>query len=399
MIPFAELSQISIKAIFTNKARSFLTMLGIIIGVASVILLVSIGSGLQSFVTAQFESLGSNAIFVLPGKINPAGAGAGPPSANSKLTLQDARRIKNLGPPITGAIPLISHQTTVSYQGNTEVVEVVGTLPEYKDLRNTAAEKGRWFTNSENERGKKVALLGPTVVEKIYSGRPALKTEITLGDRKFSVIGITEKKGGASIGVDIDKRIYIPYLTAQKIFNLDNANVILVQAKDADAVKQSVKMIQKQLERRLSADDFTVLEQKELLSTIQQFLGVITVALGGIAAISLLVGGVGIMNIMLVSVTERTREIGLRKAVGAKSRDILLQFLFESISLSFTGGTIGLILGALGSLTLNRFLTTTVTPWSIAVAFGFSAMIGIIFGVAPAYKAARLDPIRALRYE
>ncbi len=400
MIAVPELLRIAWRAIVMNKARSFLTMLGIIIGVASVILLVSIGSGLQNFVTSQFESLGSNAIFVLPGDIDPSkGPQGGPPPTSSKLTMEHLNELRDLDEPITGAIALINRQTTVSYLDNEESIQIVGTQPEYETLRNTPVRTGRWFTESENQRARRVAVVGPSVIEKLFEGRPAIDADITINDRTFIVIGVTEAKGAGGPGVDLDNQIYIPYFTAEQVFDIENASLLLVQAQDSASVKQASRLVQRTLEKRLDEDEFTVLEQEELLNTIQQFLSVITAALGGIAAISLLVGGIGIMNIMLVSVTERTREIGLRKAVGAQFRDILIQFLLEAVTLSSIGGTIGLMLGALGSQVLNSFIQTSITPWSVVIAFGFSMFVGVVFGVAPAYKAAKLDPITALRYE
>ena len=243
-------------------------------------------------------------------------------------------------------------------------------------------------------------MLGSKAATELFGDSDPLGKTVTIEDIRYQVKGVlVSKGGGGALGADIDERVVIPFTTALRQFNQSRPFMLLVQATDQDAVVEAVRDIRRVLLKRLKADDFTVLEQKELLSTITQFLSVITVALGGIAAISLLVGGIGIMNIMLVSVTERTREIGLRKAVGATGRDILFQFLIESVIVSLVGGIIGILIGTAGSLALRSFIQTEVTLWSTVLASGFSALIGIVFGVAPAIRAARLDPIEALRYE
>src|SRR3989344_853674 len=391
---------LALRALRTNKIRSMLTMLGIIIGVASVILLVSIGTGLQAFVTSQFASLGSNKVFVLPGKVDLKRVGGRPTTPVSKFELDDVNDIIRSSDVITDVTPVLTQTGTVIYQGEIVSSEVFGVWENYFKMGNFSVEKGSSITQSDVERTRKVIVLGSKPAKDLFGDTDPVGKTVTLGEIRYQVKGVlVSKGGGGALGADIDERVVIPFTTALRQFNQDRPFMLLVEAVDQDAVVEAAGDIRRVLLRRLKADDFTVLEQKELLSTITQFLSVITVALGGIAAISLLVGGIGIMNIMLVSVTERTREIGLRKAVGATGRDILLQFLIESVIVSLVGGIIGILLGGAGSLALRSFVQTEVTLWSVLLASGFSALIGIIFGVAPAIRAARLDPIEALRYE
>jgi len=391
---------LALRALRTNKIRSMLTMLGIIIGVASVILLVSIGTGLQAFVTSQFASLGSNKVFVLPGKVDLKRVGGRPTTPVSKFELDDVNDIIRSSDVITDVTPVLTQTGTVIYQGEIVSSEVFGVWENYFKMGNFSVEKGSSITQSDVERTRKVIVLGSKPAKDLFGDTDPVGKTVTLGEIRYQVKGVlVSKGGGGALGADIDERVVIPFTTALRQFNQDRPFMLLVEAVDQDAVVEAAGDIRRVLLRRLKADDFTVLEQKELLSTITQFLSVITVALGGIAAISLLVGGIGIMNIMLVSVTERTREIGLRKAVGATGRDILLQFLIESVIVSLVGGIIGIVLGGAGSLALRSFVQTEVTLWSVLLASGFSGLIGIVFGVAPAIRASRLDPIEALRYE
>lgn len=393
-----EYMKLAIQALRTNKTRAILTMLGIIIGVASVILLVSIGSGLQAFVTKQFNSLGANTLFIIPGKVNLRSNG--PASPVSQFELSDVAAIERGSQHITVVSPIVTQQTTVTAKGNSASEQVVGVWENYFEVSKYEPASGDIIRQTDVERTRKVIVLGATAATDLFGDTDAVGKTVTLGGVRYDVKGVLlPKGGGGGLGVDIDQRVFIPFTTALRQYNLSKPYALLIQTKDESSVSQAAEDVRRILLKRLKKDDFTVLKQTELLNTISQFLSVITAALGGIAGISLLVGGIGIMNIMLVSVTERTREIGLRKAVGATPRDILIQFLIESVILSLLGGAIGIGLGMLGSRAINQFITTTVTPWSIVLSFGFSAAIGIIFGVAPAIRAARLDPIEALRYE
>lgn len=399
MIEVDETINLATKSIIRNKARSTLTMLGIIIGVASVILLVSLGQGLQSYLTEQFEQLGSNQIFVLPGQ-GFEGFGQGPPNfAGSKMTLTHVDDISKLGGPIKNAAADNETPALVKYKGESKVSTVAGISAAWMEMTSVEVGKGRKLTSGDINQSRNVAIVGQTVVEELFNGNNPVDKEITIGDVNFQVIGELEKLGTQSIGFDIDNFVIIPITSAQRVFGVDIVQTIIVQAKSTEEIAEAIDSVERYLLTQMDEDDFSVVDQSSLLDTINQILGVLTAALGGIAAISLVVGGVGIMNIMLVSVTERTREIGLRKAVGAKPSDILNQFVIEAVTLSILGGGIGILIGWGGSLLINRFFPAEVTFWAVALAFGVSAAVGIIFGVAPAVRASRLDPIEALRYE
>jgi putative ABC transport system permease protein len=391
---------LALRALRANKLRSLLTMLGIIIGVASVILLVSIGTGLQEYITNTFSSLGSNMIFAMPGKVDIKRAGGRPVASVSKFETTDVGDIMRSSTAIKTATPVTVSNAIISYKGNSTSVETSGIWPEYLTMRNYTIALGETMTQSDVERTRKVIYLGSKPAQDLFADADPINSFVTINDIRYQVKGVMNSKGGGGgLGSDVDNQAFIPLTTAFRQFDQTRPYILLIEATDQASVAQATEAVKKTLFKRLKEDDFTVLEQTELLNTINQFLGVITVALGGIAAISLLVGGIGIMNIMLVSVTERTREIGLRKAVGATPNAILIQFLIEAVILSLVGGFIGISLGFLGSLGLRSFIETAVSLWSIVLASGFSALIGIIFGVAPAIRASRLDPIEALRYE
>ncbi len=389
---------LALRSLRTNKIRSVLTMLGIIIGVASVILLVSIGTGLQTLITEQFASLGSNSLYIMPGKVD---LRSGPPGLNtSRFEVTDISDIIRDSSAISDVTPGVAQMALLHYKGNTTNTEVLGTWENYFAMQNFEADTGDIIRQSDVERTRKAIVLGSKPAKELFGEENPIGQYITIGDIRYLVKGVLVSKGsGGGFGGDIDNHAFLPFTTALRQFNLSRPMMLIITATDAEMVDEAAADAKRTLLRRLKEDDFTVLQQTELLNTINQFLGAITIALGGIAAISLLVGGIGIMNIMLVSVTERTREIGLRKAVGAPPNAILFQFLIEAMILSLVGGIIGIILGTLGSLALRAFIQTVVTPWSVLLASGFSAAIGIIFGVAPAIRASRLDPIEALRYE
>ena len=399
MIPISEITKLAVRSLFRNKSRSILTMLGIIIGVSAVILLVSIGQGLQSYITQQFELLGSNLVVVLPGKVGSGGALTGPNLAGSKLTLTDVDKLSRLGGAIQSVGAGIEMPSTISYLGKSKYTTTLGLTAEYQKMRNLTTSEGRMISDSDNRAGKNVVNIGPGLVDSLFGGINPIGKQVTVGGQKFQVVGVLSKIGSGGFGVDVNSFVVLPITTAQKLFGMKSVQSIGVKVTDKDTIPSAITQVKKELGKRLKEDDFSVVDSSSLVATINQILGVVTIALGGIAAISLIVGGVGIMNIMLVSVTERTREIGLRKAVGAKPRDILVQFLIESVTLSVAGGGLGVLIGFLGSLVINQFITTTVTFWSVALAFGVSAVIGIIFGVAPAARASKLNPIDALKYE
>lgn len=392
-----ELIRLAWKALTVNKLRSILTTLGIIIGVFAIILLVSLGSGLQAYITNQISSLGSNLLFVIPGREGGARTPGG--VLANKLLLSDAKtlsfRLKN----VANISPLVQKSATAKYGNRVDKgVSVAGASYNYNQIVNIKIEKGASFTQAQESSGAKVALIGATVVKKLFPGEDPLGKTLTVGPSRFTIIGILAKRGSI-FGMDQDNAITIPITVAQKEFNLTNVNVIYMSAKRPDLVpfvKQQATAI---LLKRLTEDDFNIQSQESTLSTINNITNVLSIALGGVASISLLVGGIGVANIMLVSVTERTKEIGLRKALGARRSDILKQFLLEAIILSLTGGIIGIILGIGASLLVSQFFVSEVTPWSVFLAFFFSVLVGVVFGVAPAIKASKLSPIEALRYE
>jgi putative ABC transport system permease protein len=397
-----EVLRLSLTALRANKVRSFLTMLGIIIGVAAVILLISLGTGLQNYITEQFESLGTDLLYVLPGQVGQEGASfsQGPPNfAGSKLSLKDARDLFRLGPPIVDASAVIEETASIKFGHTAKYSQVHGVMENFFKMTSMNMGEGRPLNKGDIEQQRKVAILGPSIKDKVFGDVQPIGQKILVGDTRYEVVGVAEKKGSSGLGSSFDDVTFVPLTTAQKQFNQENVMSIMIQVTDKQEIAEAKRITERFFLKRLKKDEFSVVDQASLLQTINSIIGVLTAALGGIAAISLLVGGIGIMNIMLVSVTERTREIGLRKAVGAKSSDILSQFLIEAVTLCLIGGAFGILIGAGGALIAQKFIPTTVPLWAVLLAFGFSAAVGIIFGVAPAYKAAKLDPINALRYE
>lgn len=393
-----ELFKVSLRSLWANKMRSFLTMLGIIIGVAAVITLVSIGAGLKIYITEQFEALGSNLIYVYPGDLS-SGFGERAMISQIRLERQHRQAIDRLDLPVEAISALVQVADQAKYKENTLKTIIFGVESTYARVVNVDLKIGRFFTEGEEERRRRVAIIGSQVAEEIFSGADPLGKNFFLGGSAFEVVGVLEEQGGGAMGSSsIDDTVIVPLKTAELLFGQENYSAIIVKAESETDIDQVKTEIKKELLDYFEEDDFSVLDQRQILNQIDSILGVLTLALGGIAAISLLVGGIGIMNIMLVSVTERTAEIGLRKAVGAQNKDILVQFIIESVFLSIVGGSIGVVFGFLGSLLIGSFLQTAVTPWSVFLAFSISALIGVIFGVAPARKAARLDPIEALRY-
>jgi len=404
-MPIKQLIRVAIKSLQTNKSRSLLTALGVIIGVASVILLVSVGSGLKDYITNQMQDMGSNLIMVMPGEIDldKMGVGGGAMSgafssmASSKLKLEDMDEVEKI-PQIEGAAAMIMASSPIRYKGESKSAQVIGTTENYINIRKTGFEKGSFFTKSEVNSGRKVAVLGYKVAEDLFGEENPIGEKVKLGEYRYQIMGVMEEKGGQG-EMSPDDKVFVPITTAQRQFDNDNISLILAQVRSGDEVSSTVPLVEEVLKQRLEEKDFTVLDQKEILSTVSSILDTLTLALGGIAAISLLVGGIGIMNIMLVSVTERTHEIGLRKALGATPEVILTQFLVEAVFLSVGGGIAGIIVGSGGALLLSKFMPATVTLWSVMLAFIVSAAVGIIFGITPARRASQLSPIEALRYE
>ncbi len=407
--------RIALRALSANKLRSALTMLGIIIGVGAVITLVSAGKGVENYVTSQFQSIGTNLLFVMPGRLDQGG----PPHrrrSGQPLTMGDAEAIADPFnvPDAIAVAPELSRFATVTRGKKEAFPQVRGITPEYEQVRNWHPQLGTFITEEQVAAHARVAVLGTSVVKRLFDENEyPLEQTIRINNIPFRVIGVMEERGGSGFG-DEDNAVFVPITTAQtRLFPSRSVSgdyqvsVIIVQAASEDRMAAAQKQITELLRERhriafLDDDDFTVINQADLISVFGEITGVLTLFLGAIAAISLLVGGIGIMNIMLVSVTERTREIGLRKAVGAKRRDILLQFLIEAMVLSTIGGIVGIMLGALGAQAISQLaegLRATVTLDSVLLATGFSAAVGLFFGIYPATRAARLNPIEALRYE
>ncbi|MFH0936839.1 MAG: ABC transporter permease [Candidatus Daviesbacteria bacterium] len=393
---------ISLESLKTNKIRSALTMLGVIIGVLSVILLISVGSGLQKYVTDQLEGIGSNLIIIMPGKVDlskmsEGGGGMGLNFMASKLETSDAKKLETNSPNIKAAVPGTAAQAALKYGDQKIYSEINGVTFNFSEVINSSLSEGDYFSEADDRAGKKVAIIGSEIAKKFFGSDLPISQRILIGENRFEVVGIFKSRGIG--GNNSQDSVAIPLLTARRIFNQDKVSAIYVKAVSSDKVDLAIEDTKLILGERLKDDEFTVLTQKDMLGAVSAILGTLTAALAGIAAISLIVGGIGIMNIMLVAVTERTREIGLRKALGATYKVILSQFLVEAVILSLTGGTIGVLLGSGISLLLSKVIPTQITVWSILLAFGVSALVGIVFGVLPARKAAKLNPIEALRYE
>lgn len=401
-----ELLKSSIRSVLKNKSRTFLTSLGIIIGVTSVILLTSIGNGLKKFVSDQFDSLGSNTVFIVPGQVfndkgGFSGQSGGGRIVSTRFKMTDVvtlkRNLKN-----SEILPLT--QASVDVKSSSALkknIALIGITADYGASNNTLPSKGngRWFTQDEEDKKSNLVILGHQIALDLFPTQNPLNKRVVIKGKTLKVIGIIDKKGSSFGGPNLDDYIFTPIgITFEFTGNQDLVQ-ILVKAPNKDSVETVKKEIKTILNKKYQTDAFSVFDSSQLLSSINTIIGTLTIALSGIAAISLIVGGIGIMNIMLVTVTERTREIGLRKAVGAYPRAILLQFLIEAVILSGVGGLFGILLGSLGALAISNFFPATVTPESILLAFGVSSVVGIIFGVAPARKASQLSPIEALRYE
>ena len=392
-----ELLKLSWQSLIANKLRSILTTLGIIIGVFSIILLVSLGSGLQSYITTQISSLGSNLIFIIPGA---PGGGRGPGGViTNKLLLSDATNLQTKLRAVALVTGFVQQVTTVKFENKSDKnVTLAGASYNYPQIVDIALSQGTFFTQSQERSGSKVAVIGQTVVNKLFPGTNPIGQRITVGSARYTVIGVVAKRGSV-FGLDQDNVVGIPITVALRQFGITNISTIYIRAKEPTLVPYVEKQATTILLQRLTSDDFNLQTQESALSTVNNITNILSAALGGIAAISLLVGGIGVANIMLVSVTERTREIGLRKALGAQRNDILKQFLLEAVILSVSGGLVGIGLGLLASFALSLIFVSSVTPWSIFLAFSFSVLVGVIFGMAPALKASKLSPIEALRYE
>ena len=409
MINIPSTLKISLRALRVNKMRSALTMLGIIIGVGAVIAMLAIGTGASERISQQIASIGSNLIIILPGSTTSGGLRMGS-GGQPTLTKDDADAILKECSAVQDVAPVLNGAAQVVYSNQNWSTGVYGTTPGMLNIRDWPLASGRPFTEQDVRSATKVCLLGLTVVENLFGSIDPIGQVIRIKKVPFTVIGVLDRKGQSPQGQDQDDTIYIPVTTAQKkIFGTafpGMVRTIMVKAKSTEdldlAEKQSTELLRQRHHLGPKKDnDFTVRNLTQIMQVAEQSTKVMTLLLGAIASVSLLVGGIGIMNIMLVSVTERTREIGIRMAVGAKTWDIRLQFIIEALTLSLIGGIIGIIVGITSSHIISTFAgwSTIVSALSIIMAFGFSGLVGIFFGFYPAYKASLLNPIDALRYE
>jgi len=404
-------ARIAVRALRVNKLRSILTMLGIIMGVAAVIAMISVGSGAQARIAEQIQSLGASMLVVLSGSSTSGGVRLG---AGSQLTIteEDAWAIKREIPSVEAAAPTMRGSAQVVWGNLNWSTQIQGTTPEFFEARDWPVVAGQAFAQEAVDGATKVAVLGETVARNLFADSDPVGQVIRIKKVPFTVVGILGKKGQTTWGQDQDDVILVPLSTAKrKVLGVSQANArsvgaISVKVREGEDMKDAETQTRELLRQRhrlqpYQDDDFNIRNLAEYAAAQEESSRVMTILLAAIASVSLLVGGIGIMNIMLVSVTERTREIGLRMAVGARGRDILMQFLVEAVTLSLIGGTIGVVVGLVTSYTIPYFAgwRTLVRPEAIVIAFGFAAAIGIFFGFYPARKAASLNPIEALRYE
>jgi putative ABC transport system permease protein len=400
---------IAIRALRVNKMRALLTMLGIIIGIAAVIAMVAIGAGASKMISDQIASIGSNLLLVLPGSTTSGGLRTGS-GGTPTLTYEDAKAIRAECPSVGEVAPTIRGSAQVVYGNQNWSTIVMGITPDMLTVRDWSLASGRSISMADVEGATKNCLIGQTVAENLFGSADPVGKIIRVKKIPFTVIGILDHKGQSPQGTDQDDVIFIPLRTAQrKVFGSqfpDTIGAMMVQAKDADVLNKAEEEITALLDQRhrigpARERDFTVRNLSEILAVSEQSSKVMSLLLGSVASISLIVGGIGIMNIMLVSVTERTREIGIRMAIGAKQRDILLQFLTEAVLLTTCGGIVGMGVGVVGAMAVSKLMKwpTLISSEAILIAFLFSAGVGVFFGFYPARKAAALNPIDALRYE
>ena len=403
---FTELLKMAALSLIANKLRTLLTMLGIIIGVAAVIAMVSVGMGVKKNVVDSISRLGSNMLMVMPGSSNRGGV-RGAAGSVITLTYDDAKAIKDKIKDVSYVSPIVQGSYQVVYGHENWNTSVSGVIPEYVEIQSLTLQSGLFFSEHDVEVRSRVAVIGTTVATNLFGEVNPVGKKIRIGNAPYTVIGLIASKGQSSVGQDQDDVVLIPLTTAQeRLIGITYVRMINVQVADSDkmdAVQSQIETLLRQRHRinKDAEDDFNVRNLTSLMETMSETTTMITLLLGSVAGISLIVGGIGIMNIMMVSVTERTREIGIRKAIGATYSDIMLQFLIESTMISVIGGIIGIFLGIGLAKAISQFgnFTTVISALSIVVSFGFSLFVGIVFGMLPARKAARLDPIDALRYE
>ncbi|MDO5297011.1 MAG: ABC transporter permease [bacterium] len=398
--------RIAWRALLRNKTRSFLTMLGIIIGVAAVITMLALGTGAQSKVTSSIASMGTNTITVSAGSVTKGGVRTGA-FGSTALTVDDCIALKEGVSELTAVSPFTQNTAQVIYQEQNWATAIVGISPDYQSIKNWVVTNGRFITDEDVRGCQKVCVLGDTVVKELFANTDPIGQSVRVGRTPMKVVGVLQAKGEASFGPSQDDTVLVPYTTAmRRLFNITNVRNIQCSAVSEAKVDVAVNAISDILRQRhrLSEkddDDFTVRTQAELAQMMSESTQTFTYLLGGIASVSLMVGGIGIMNIMLVSVTERIREIGIRMALGARASDILRQFLVEAMMLSVMGGAIGVACAWGMTIAGSRMfqMTMTISSSSVMLAFLFSAGVGVFFGLYPAVSASQMDPIDALRHE
>lgn len=403
---FTELLKMAALSLVANKMRTLLTMLGIIIGVAAVIAMVSVGMGVKKNVVDSISRLGSNMLVIMSGSSNRGGM-RGAAGSVTTLTYADAEAIKDKVKYVAHVSPTVQGSYQVVYGHENWNTTVTGVIPEYVSIQSLELNSGLFFGEHDVDVRNRVAVIGATVATNLFGNVNPVGKKIRIGNAPYTIIGVLKSKGQSAGGQDQDDVVLIPLTTAQeRLLGITHVRSINVQVTEADKMDEVQSNIEKLLRQRHrirtgAEDDFNVRNLTSIMETMTSTTTMITLLLGSIAGISLIVGGIGIMNIMMVSVTERTREIGIRKAIGATYNSIMLQFLIESTMISIIGGLIGIVIGVGVAQAISKFgnFTTVISGFSIAASFGFSLFVGIFFGMLPARKAARLDPIDALRYE
>jgi putative ABC transport system permease protein len=394
----------ALTSISESKIRSLLTMLGVIIGVMSVILLVSLGEGAQAYVEKEFAGLGSNILQVTPGKQETFGAMPLVAGSFRKLTYENAKEIERKAAGVKAVSAVVIGAGTVRHSNLKRDTTILAVTPNFESIRNINVQVGRFISESDIERNNKVCVVGTTIMNELFGGRPPLHEWVAINRTKHQIVGILETKG-MTLGINMDDIVIIPLPSGQLMFHGGNDELfqMLIAAHSKEDIPTAVASIRQVLKAAHDyTEDFTVTDQAAMLSSFTKIFAALKFMIVGIASISLLVGGIGIMNIMLVSVRERTREVGIRKAVGATRRDIGIQFLIESVTLSGLGGLLGIFIGWLGTSAMSWYYPSfpiSTSLWSVMMAFLFSLSVGVFFGVYPAIKASSVDPVEALRYE
>ncbi len=394
-----EAVRVAVQALVANRLRSVLTTLGVLIGVMSVVLLVAIGQGARTEITGAIEGLGSNLLFVLPGD---GDFGAGP--ARSRFVVDDVADIeRELPAPDDRVAGYTVGAESLQADGERVNATVFAVTASYPRVLDRTVARGQTISESDVVTSRRTAVIGAATAEALFAGQDPIGRNLTIGGIRFRIAGVLERIGGSGspFGPDQDRVVLVPVTTGQRLFGTDRLDAIFVRAASTASVEADRATVDRVLGQRLDEDEFSVISQDEIIGVVGDILQILTLVLGAIAGISLLVGGVGVSNIMLVSVSERTREIGLRKALGARTRDITTQFLLEATALTVIGGAIGLGLGVAGAHLVATFapVPAVVTWWSVALALGTSLAVGLVFGVLPARRAGRLDPVEALRHD